>query len=108
MGVEVLEKNKLLPLSIIILAISIVFGSMWIGDSLKEVDNKNVSVGSQQSDILGLEEASKYLNISKEQLMSLADGIGSTINRVKINGKYIFSKEGLSNWVQSTKLDIEK
>ena len=66
------------------------------------------AVGSQQSDILGLEEASKYLNISKEQLMSLADGIGSTINRVKINGKYIFSKEGLSNWVQSTKLDIEK
>ena len=105
---EVLEKNKLLPLSIIILAISIVFASICIGDSLKEVANKNFSVGSQQSDILGLEEAAKYLNISEIQLMSLADGIGSDINRVKINGEYIFSKEGLSNWVQSTKLDIQK
>jgi hypothetical protein len=103
-----LEKNKLLPGAIIILAISIVLSSIWIGKSLKEVSNKSISVGSQQSDILGLEEAAKYLNISESQLISLTEGIGSSINRVKINDKYIFSKEGLSKWVQSTRLDIQK
>ena len=90
------------------LAISIVFSSIWIGNSLKEVANQSDSVSSQESDILGLEEAAKYLNISETQLISLADGIGSEIKRVKINDKYIFSKEGLSKWVQSARLDIQK
>jgi len=103
-----LEKNKLLPLSIIILAISIAFGSAWIGYALKEIANvnKSVSVESHQSDILNLEEAAEYLNISETQLIYLADEDGS-INRIKINGKYLFSKEGLSEWIQSTTLDIE-
>lgn len=105
---KVLEKNKLLPLAIIILAISIVFSSIWIGQSLKGVANKSVSVGSQQSDILGLEEAAKYLNISKSELLYLAEGKNSTINYVKINGKYILSKEGLDNWVQSTRLEAQQ
>ncbi|MCX7657032.1 MAG: helix-turn-helix domain-containing protein, partial [Treponemataceae bacterium] len=87
---------------------SIVFSSLWIGQFLKEVANKSSSVSSQQSDILGLEEAAKYLNINKSELLYLAEGKGSTLNYVKINGKYIFSKEGLNKWVQSTKLEVQQ
>lgn len=101
-----MEKNKLLPLAIIILAISIVFSSIWIGQSLKAFANKNTPVNSQQNDILGLEEAAKYLNISKSELLYLSEGKGSTINYIKINGKYIFSKEGLNKWVQSNRLEV--
>ena len=103
-----MENNKLLPLSIIILAISIAFSAVWIGQSLKGVTNKNLSVTSQQNDILGLEEAAKYLNISKVELLSLTEGKGSNINFVKINGKYIFSKKALDKWVQASRLELQQ
>ncbi|KAB3530923.1 helix-turn-helix domain-containing protein [Alkaliphilus pronyensis] len=110
-----MEKDKQLPLAIIILAISIVFSSIWIGQSLKqigyernEIAKESVSVSSLQSDILGLEEAAKYLDISKSELLYIVEGKGSTINYIKINGKYIFSKEGLDKWVQSSRLEIQQ
>jgi hypothetical protein len=107
-----LEKNKLLPLSIIILAISIIFGSIWIGFSLKQAANKSISIGSkvdsQGSDILEFNEAAKYLKISESELLYLVEGRGSGINYIKINNKYIFSKEGLDKWVQSNRLEVQQ
>jgi hypothetical protein len=107
--VNALEKNKLLlPLSIIILAISIIFGSVWIGYSLEEAANKSIFTGSQENDILGLDEAAKYLKISESELLYLAEGKNNGINYVKINNKYIFSKEGLDKWIQSNKLELQQ
>lgn len=103
-----MEKNKLLSVSIIILAISIVLSSLWIGQALKEVANKSFSDASQQNDILRLEEAANYLNISESEFLYLLEGKGTGINYVKINDKYIFSKEGLNKWVQSTRLEAQQ
>lgn len=106
---KVLEKNKLLlPLSIIILAISIVFCSLWIGCSLKEVANKNISISLQENDILELDEAARYLKINESELLNLVEEKNIGINYVKINNKYIFSKEGLNKWVQSNKIEVQQ
>lgn len=107
-GVETLEKTKLLPLSIIVLAVSIIFSSVLIGYSLKETNNKSITMGSQEKDILEIEEASKYLKISKSELIYLVEGKNIGINYVKINNKYIFSKEGLEKWVQSNRLEVQQ
>lgn len=107
-----MEKNKLLPLSIIILAISIIFGSICIGYSLKAVANKSIFIGSQvdsqENNILEFGEAANYLKISESELLYLVEGKGTGINYIKINNKYIFSKEGLDKWVQSNRLEVQQ
>lgn len=105
-----MEKNKLLPLSIIILAISIAFGSIWIGNSIKQAADKSISINSKtnstDSNILELDEAARYLKISEAQLLYIIQG-KIDINYVKIGSKYIFSKEGLDKWVQNSKLELQ-
>ncbi|MGB4590424.1 MAG: hypothetical protein WBI17_14495 [Clostridiaceae bacterium] len=103
-----MEKNKFLSVSIIILAISITFSSLWIGQSLREAANKNVSVPSEQSNILGLEEAAKYLNLSETEFLYFVEGKSEGLNYIKINDKYIFSKEGLNLWILATSLEVQQ
>ena len=102
-----MEKNKLLSLSIIILALSMVFCSLWIVSSIKEGTNKIMTFASQENDVLTLDEASTYLKISSTELLYIVDGINSDIPHAKINGKYIFSKVGLDNWLQSASFEIQ-
>jgi len=106
--VKLLKNNKLIPISIILLAISIVFGSIWIGNSLKEIANTRIHVNSQEREILELEEAAKYLKISEGDLLYLLRESDPEIKYVEINGKYIFSKEGLHQWVESSRIQIQR
>ena len=103
-----MEKNKLLSLSIIILAISIVFCSLWIGSSIKEGTNKIISFVSQENDVLDLNEASTYLKISSAELQNISNGINSDIPHAKINGNYIFSKAALDNWLESARFESQQ
>lgn len=103
-----MENNKLLPVSIIILAISITFGSIWIGLSLKELANQGIYVNSQENDVLDFDEAAQYLKISNSELVTLITEKNIGIHYVKINNKYIFSKEGLDRWLQSTQLEVNR
>lgn len=103
-----LENNKLMPISVIILAISIVFASIYIGVSLKEVANQSTHIDSQVSDILELDEAAKYLRLSEGDLLYLIIENDQDINYIEINGKYIFSKQALHEWVRSTQLKVER
>jgi|GEM_PF-2047613 len=93
------EKNKLISVSIIMLAISIVFGSVFIGTGLKN---------PEQDDILELGEAAKYLRLSEGDLLYMIRGNDFGINYVEINGKYIFSREGLHEWVKTRQLKIQR
>lgn len=103
-----LGNNKLMPISVIILAISIVFASIYIGVSLKEVANKSTHIDSQVIDILELDEAAKYLRLSEGDLLYLIIENDQDINYIEINGKYIFSKQALHEWVRSTQLKVER
>lgn len=107
-----MENNKLLPLSIIILAISIVFGSIWIGNAIgkaSEVEGYNQIIFKA---LLNKEEAAQYLNISVEQLNSILRkdeqerrNLGSYptyrfIPYMEIDGKQMFNIEGLNQWIE--------
>lgn len=104
-----MENNKLVPISIIILAISIVIASIYIGSSLKEVAKQSTYFDSQESDILELDEAAKYLKLSEGDLLYLIRNEHDLgIKYIEINGKYIFSRQGLHEWVGSTRLEVER
>jgi len=102
-----LENNKLVPISIIILSISIIFGSIWIGTSLKETANRSTYIDVQENDILELGEAAKYLKLSEGDLLYLIRENSLGIKYVEINGKYIFSKEALRQWLGSIQIEIQ-
>lgn len=103
-----MENNKLVPISAIILAISIVFASIYIGNSLKEVTKQSTYINSQESDILELDEAAKYLKISEGDLLYIIRSKGIDIKYIEINGKYIFSKQALHEWVGSSRLQLNR
>ncbi|SFI39107.1 DNA binding domain-containing protein, excisionase family [Tindallia magadiensis] len=103
-----MENNKLMPLSIIILAISIVFGSIWIGNSLKEIEKQSIYADSQGNDVLALDEAAKYLKISEGDLLYLIREENLGIKYVQMNDQYIFSKEALHEWLQSGQIEVRR
>jgi len=63
-----LENKRLLPLSIIILAISVVLGSIWIGHSLEKAVTTQIP---KEKALLTETESAEYLNISIEEFKNI-------------------------------------
>jgi hypothetical protein len=115
-----LENNKLLPLSIIIFAISIVFSSIWIGHSLAKVidmQTTNIQISKEKA-LITEKESAEYLNISIEQFKNILlkdsqekAGLKNVgVNSYEIyrfipyiqisNGFNMFSKKELDEWIK--------
>ena len=107
-----MENNKLLPLSIIILAINFVFGSIWIGNSIEKASELEGYDHIAFRALLNKEEAAQYLNISVEQLNSILRkdeqqkrNLGSYptyrfIPYMELEGNQMFNIEGLNLWIE--------
>lgn len=114
-----MSKEKLLPISIFCLAISLIISASiisngmdnngrFIGDGISQglfnISN-TVSQGNNNNldskDILSLDEASQYLGITQERLTQLIIKDDS-IPYVQISGKIIFSKNALDKWVETS------
>ncbi|MBM7615705.1 helix-turn-helix domain-containing protein [Alkaliphilus hydrothermalis] len=104
-----MEKNKFLTVAIVLLAFSIIFGSIYIGDSIRQVANQSANVSSDTDDILDFDGAAEYLNISKSDLAKIISTRSSTsgIKYVKVKGKYIFSKVALNEWLKNTWMEMD-
>jgi hypothetical protein len=116
----VLDNKKLLPLSIIILAMSLVFGSLWIGHSIeKAVKSQIISKESFiEKALLTEEESAEYLNISitsfsrilennireKQELTSYP--LYRFIPYIEVgNGEKRFNKKQLDEWINYNMLN---
>lgn len=118
-----MSKEKLLPISIFSLAISLIISTSIIANSM-ENNGRFVGEGISQGlfnisntvsqennsnldskDILSLDEASRYLGISQERLTQVIIKDDS-IPCVQISGKFIFSKKALEEWVKTSKFKM--
>jgi len=83
-----------------------------MGNSFKELDRQNDYVNLQENDsfddILELSDAANYLKISEGDLLYLVRENSVGIGYAQINGKYIFSKEGLDQWLQTARVQIQR
>lgn len=73
---KTLENKKLLPISIIILAMSVVFGSIWIGCSIEKNVSLQASIStptsiSTDSKTLTLSQVAEYLNMKEEEVSGI-------------------------------------
>lgn len=109
-----MRENKLLPISIFILALSIFFGSFWIGYSMKSLNKPTNSISSETSGkaLMTEKETAEYLNMTQKQftdLLSYEQIIREKITSfdtykfvpyIEIDGLKYFNKDELSKWIQ--------
>ncbi len=112
-----MENKKLLSISIIIFAISVIISSIWIGYSLqKSVSLQTSSLLSKDNIILTLSQVAEYLNMTEEEVLSIIklenkklDETGSFTGIMfpyfKINNKNYFYKEEINEWVKEVSRD---
>ena len=68
-----MENKRLLSISVLILAASIAFGSIFIGHSIERIGKTEVCTTqvSKEKGLLKEKEASEYFNISTEELSKI-------------------------------------
>ncbi|MBS5883849.1 MAG: helix-turn-helix domain-containing protein [Clostridium sp.] len=118
-------KEKLLPISIFSLAISLIISASiiansmenngrFIGDGISQgIFNLSNSVSQKENnytyeqfkDVLSLYEASEYLGISQDQLRQVIQE-DESIPYVQIYGQLIFSKNAIDKWVETSKFKM--
>jgi len=89
------------------LAFSIIFGSIYIGDSIQQAASQSANVAVETDDILDFDGAAAYLKIDKTDLGKIIANRSSEIKYVRIKGKYIFSKVALNEWLKNTWMEFD-
>lgn len=109
-----LDKDKLLPISIIILTLGIVISSFWIGYSLQKSKNTILQTTTEDSNnILNITQAAEYLHMSEKQVQgiiitekSILDSYGRyegmRLPYFMVDNKQYFYKEQLDQWLKET------
>jgi excisionase family DNA binding protein len=122
------SKDKLLPISIFSLAISIIIAASMISKGLQTngifisegisrgfnnisstfnnntMDNKINNIEERSN--LNFREAAEYLRISETTLINIVLNKESKIPHMKIDKDYIFNKEALDKWVQESGFEM--
>ena len=121
-------KEKMLPISIFCLAVSIIISASmitkgmknngeYVGTGLRNIgsgldnignslDPHNINQGIPK-DNYSLNEASAYLRITEIKLIQLVGNKGSGIPYVKIGSDYIFNRNALDKWLETAKIEVE-
>jgi uncharacterized membrane protein len=107
-----LENKKLLTISIITLAMSVVFGSIWIGHSIvKSVSLQAPTSISTDSKTLTLSQVAEYLNMKEEEVSGIIQiekkaldethsFVGMMFPYFIINNKQYFYKDEIDEWLK--------
>ena len=109
-----MTNNKLLSISLILLALSILFGSIYMGNSLKQLNlqPREVETLANENGLISAEDAAKYLNISiydftdmlweqeKEKMTLSSYTTHRFIHYIEVNGDKLFSKVSLDKWIE--------
>jgi len=110
-----MDKYKILSASIVFLALSVLFGGMWIGNSLNNYNagKRLIESNMNQSEkaLITLDEASTFLGISAEEIQEIISSeqqhmdkyhsfTGKMFPYIKLNNNFYFNKDELNEWVQ--------
>jgi len=115
-----MSKDKLLPISIFCLAISIIIAASVISNGIETkgryisdgifqgANNINTTIrdifinNEDEKTVLDKNEASEYLGVSIEGLMQIMNNEESKIPYIKVGEYFIFSKNAIDKWVEES------
>lgn len=107
-----MENKNLISVSIIILAVSIIIGSIWIGNSLeKAVGSQEPISTSIDSKVLTLSQVAEYLNMTEEEVNGIIKTetkkleethsfSGKMFPYFTINNKQFFYQDEIDEWLK--------
>lgn len=111
-----MKNKKLLPVSIIILALSVIFGSVWIGYSLEKAVGFQTSVLTPtatltDSKTMTLSQVAAYLNMTEEEVRAIIETEKKKLDETHsfegkmfpyftINNKQYFYKDEINEWLK--------
>ncbi|MEG0775090.1 hypothetical protein [Clostridium sp.] len=109
-----MENKKLFPISIIILAMSVIFGSIWIGNSLEKSSTMQTSIPtitSTDNKTLTLPQIAQYLNMTVEEVRGIIQTEKKQLDETHvfhgkmfpyftINNKQYFYKNEIDEWLK--------
>jgi hypothetical protein len=107
-----LENKKLFSISIIILSLSIVFGSVFMGYSLSKPEKPQIPTSpSIDSNVLNLSQVAKYLDMSEGEIQGIINIEKAALDQSKVftgmmfpyftvNNKQYFYKNELDEWLK--------
>lgn len=102
------KENKVMG-ALIFLSFSIIISSVILSISISNLSNKELSIEikNEQENIMSLEEASNYLGITSRSLEKTMETTSIGIPFLKIEGNYIFTKNGLDEWLADNHIDLD-
>lgn len=114
-----MENKKLLSISIIILAISVMLGSIWIGHSLERKVGLQTTTSAStltESKALTLSQVAQYLNMTEEEVRGIIQAekkildetgsfYGTMFPYFTINNKLYFYKDEIDEWLEEVSSD---
>ncbi|GFP76617.1 hypothetical protein [Clostridium fungisolvens] len=107
-----MENKKLLLISIIMLSLSIVFGSIFIGYSISKSEKTQISTSpSIESNVLNLSQVAKYLDMSEGEVQGIINTEKAALDQSKVftgmmfpyftvNDKQYFYKNEIDEWLK--------
>lgn len=110
-----MDDKKLLPVSIIILAISVVIASIWVGQSLKSFKGLQTTSTTIHSITLNLSQVAEYLNMSEAEVRGIIKTEKNMLNKsgvfhgksfpyFVINKKQYFIKSEIDEWLKEVSI----
>lgn len=111
-----LENNKLLPISIIILALGIVISVVFIVRNLPRSINVTTEYVPDNAGVFSLDEVTHYLELSEEQVIRIINiekqmfeesGVftGEMFPYFIVDGEYYFHKDKLDSWLNEVSVE---
>ncbi len=110
-----MENKKLLPISIIILAVSILVSSVLIVNSFPKTENKK-SMPLEDKKVLTLSQAAEYMNMTEKEILEIIRVEQTQLEKAHVftgrmfpyfaidNKKYFYKNE-LEEWVKEASIN---
>jgi len=110
-----LQNNKLLPISIIIVALCILLSSAWLGYSIQKSTNMQIQKTTIDSNVMNVSQVANYLGMTEEEVQGIMETekkklessgsyTGMMFPHFIVNGKLYFYKEEIDEWLKEVSI----
>ena len=102
------HKNSLAP-ALYVLALSIILSTVIFSVTINNMSNRilNIELNNEKENIMTLDEAADYLGVMPMSLEKIIETTSIEIPYLKLEGNYIFTKNGLDSWLENNYIDLD-
>jgi excisionase family DNA binding protein len=102
-----MKKEKICIGVIIILSLALITGSLIITYSINKLSSELITYNKTEKNIMNIKEASQYLGVSSLTLEKIIERENLEFPYLKVEGNYIFTKEGIDAWLATNHIDLD-